>query len=100
MHKHHYFIAFILLLILLFFATKSYPSENLQSLMLASPCAACHGPEGKSPGSIPSLSGKSPLFISMMMKAYKDDKRQSSVMNRIAKGYTNEEIEIIAKTFK
>jgi len=100
MKKHHYVIALILFIILLFFATKVFSSTNSQSLILASPCAGCHGPEGNSPGAIPALNGKSPLFISMMMKAYKNDKRQSSVMNRIAKGYSDEEIDLIAKAFK
>ena len=90
----------ILFLILLFATTNLNATDEQRILMLASPCAGCHGPDGISPGSIPSLSGKDPKYISMLMKAFKNDSQKASVMNRIAKGYTDEEIELIAQAFK
>jgi len=94
-------ISYLILFLILFFITTNLNASNEQRmLMLASPCAGCHGPDGISPGSIPSLSGKEPKYISMLMKAYKSDKQKASVMNRIAKGYTDEEIELISQAFK
>jgi len=100
MSRIHPISCLILFLILLFVTTNLNASEDQRVLMLASPCAGCHGPDGNSPGAIPSLSGKSPQYISMMMKAYKSGGRQATVMNRIAKGYTNKEIELISQAFK
>lgn len=70
-----------------------------RAYMLASSCAACHGPDGNSPDAIPSLNGKSKDYIADAMKAFKSDRRQATVMNRLAKGYSDEEIDIIAGWF-
>ncbi|MCF6211080.1 MAG: hypothetical protein L3J88_01345 [Gammaproteobacteria bacterium] len=75
------------------FATDYRPA------MLATPCAGCHGPDGDSPGSIPSLTGLSTDDIISSMKAFKTDQRKGTVMNRIAKGYSDEEIDLMASYF-
>ncbi len=60
-------------------------------------CFACHGPEGKSPGSIPSLNGKSAEAIVKTMNDFKSGARPSTVMGRHAKGYSDAETAAIAK---
>jgi len=67
--------------------------------MLSNSCAACHGTDGNSPGAIPSIHGKSAEFISSSLRDYRSGKRPSTVMSRHAKGYTDEEIELIGKYF-
>jgi len=74
-------------------------AKDFRPAMFANPCAGCHGPDGHSPGSIPALNKLSAKYISVTMKAYKSDQRQGTVMNRIAKGYTDEEIDLIAQYF-
>jgi len=74
-------------------------ATDYRPAMLANPCAGCHGPDGDSPGSIPSLKGLSAEEIASGMKAFKADRRKGTVMNRIAKGYTDEEIELMASYF-
>ena len=64
---------------------------------LADACAACHGTDGMSPGAIPSLSGKSAGYITRRMNEFRADVREGTVMNRIAKGYDNDEIAAIAQ---
>jgi len=59
-------------------------------------CFSCHGPNGKSPGSIPSLNGKKADFIVKTMKEFSSGERPSTVMGRHAKGYTDAEIEAMA----
>ena len=86
-------------LVILFFSPLSTQAEDLQSAIFATPCAGCHGPDGKSPGSIPSINHLSKSAIIFAMKAFKTDKRPGSVMNRIAKGYTDKEIELMAEYF-
>ncbi len=60
-------------------------------------CFTCHGPEGRSPGSIPSLNGKSADALVKTLQDFKSGARPSTVMARHAKGYTDAEIEAIAK---
>ena len=64
---------------------------------LADACAPCHGTDGRSPGAIPSLSGKSAAYITQRMLEFKAGARQGTVMNRIAKGYDDDEIAAIAQ---
>ena len=63
---------------------------------MANNCFACHGPNGVSPGSIPSLHALTAQNIAEMLKAFKNGQRPSTVMGRHAKGYTNTEIEAIS----
>ena len=67
--------------------------------MLGNACAPCHGTDGKSPGAIPSLAGKSADYISQRMLEFKAGSRAGTVMNRIAKGYTDAEIAALAQHF-
>ena len=67
--------------------------------MLGNACAPCHGTDGLSPGSIPALSGKSANFIVQRMAEYKAGDREGTVMNRIARGYTDAEIALVAQHF-
>jgi sulfide dehydrogenase cytochrome subunit len=73
--------------------------DDGRAYMLASSCTACHGPEGKSPDAIPSLHGKSESFISAALKGFRDGSKPATMMNRLAKGYSDEEIAIIAAWF-
>ncbi|MDD3519243.1 MAG: cytochrome C [Chromatiales bacterium] len=64
--------------------------------ILASTCFTCHGTDGHSPGSIPSIYGFPAEIMIATMKGFKDGTRAATVMNRHAKGYTDEEIELLA----
>ena len=64
---------------------------------LADACAPCHGTDGMSPGAIPALAGKSAAYITQRMLEFKADAREGTVMNRIAKGYDDDEIAAIAQ---
>ena len=75
-------------------------ATDYRPAMLANPCAGCHGTDGISPGPTPTLQGLPSDYIVSTMKAFKTDKRKGTVMNRIAKGYTDEEIELMAKHFE
>ena len=65
--------------------------------MLADACAACHGTDGRSPSTIPSIQGKSADYMMQRLKAFKAGEREGTVMNRIAKGYSDAELLAIAK---
>jgi cytochrome subunit of sulfide dehydrogenase len=59
-------------------------------------CYTCHGTDGRSPGSIPSLTGKNADQVLLMLKEYKSGRLASTVMTRQAKGYTDAELEAMA----
>ena len=69
--------------------------------VLAGACANCHGTDGRSPGAIPSLAGRSESVLRSQMLAYKSDAYPSNttIMNRLAKGYSDEEINALALYF-
>jgi sulfide dehydrogenase cytochrome subunit len=55
-------------------------------------CAGCHGTDGSSVGpSMPAIAGMDPEVFVDAMKAYRDDGRNASIMNRIAKAYSDEQ---------
>ncbi len=68
--------------------------------MLSNTCAGCHGTDGASVGpAIPSIGGMSATYITDMMNAYKSGDTNSTIMGRIAKGYSEDEIGAIANYF-
>jgi sulfide dehydrogenase cytochrome subunit len=67
--------------------------------ILALSCSGCHGPEGKSTSIMPSIYGKTTGYIESALLDFKSGARTSTVMGRHAKGYTAEEIHLIAEYF-
>jgi len=68
--------------------------------MLGNTCAGCHGTNGSSNGpATPSLAGISTEYFIDAMAEYKEGTRPSTIMTRIAKGYTEEEVKLMASFF-
>jgi cytochrome c553 len=67
--------------------------------LLASSCMSCHGPGGKSKGAIPSLAGLDKAYFVKSMQDFKSGARPASVMQRHAKGYTDEEYALMGEYF-
>lgn len=74
-------------------AAQALPSS------LALSCAACHGTDGKSPGSIPTINGRDVKEMKEALTGFKNGTRPATVMNRLAKGYTDQEIDELAEYF-
>lgn len=74
-------------------------AEVSQGAMLSNSCAACHGTDGRSPGAIPSIYGKTSEFIASALHDFRSGKREATVMDRHARGYSDEEIQLIADYF-
>ena len=85
--------------LLLAAATTSQAAGISQGAMLSNSCAACHGTDGKSPGAIPSIHDKSAQFISGALTEFRSGERPSTVMGRHTRGYSDEEIRLIAEHF-
>ena len=68
--------------------------------MLAHACAGCHGTNGGSAGpTMPSLASQSKTAIVDAMKKFKSGERPSTVMGRLAKGYSDAEIDALGDFF-
>lgn len=68
--------------------------------MLANTCAGCHGPNGLSNGpKTPSIAGLPEYKMIEAMNAFKSGERVSTVMQRIAKGYSEYDIKKLASYF-
>jgi cytochrome c553 len=74
-------------------------AADLESAVLANPCAACHGAKGASPDSIPAIDQMPADAIAQALKDFKSGARGGTIMNRIAAGYSDEELDRIAKYF-
>jgi sulfide dehydrogenase cytochrome subunit len=81
------------------FAPPNLSPAGVESL--ASGCAICHGPSGKpAPGSqLDALAGRNAREIVEAMIAFKTGQRPATVMHQISKGYSDAEIEAMARWF-
>lgn len=79
------------------FAAPNLTDKGVRDL--AANCTICHGTQGRpAPGStVAGLAGRSD--IAEVMRAFKDGKREATVMHQIAKGYSDAEVAAIAAYF-
>jgi sulfide dehydrogenase cytochrome subunit len=66
---------------------------------MASNCANCHGTNGMSVGGMPSLAGQSRETLVRSLREFREGKRPATIMHQISKGYSDEQIELIAAFF-
>ena len=67
--------------------------------MLSASCEGCHGTYGRSPGAIPSIAGKSVEYLREALENFRSGEKPATVMGRHVKGYSEEEIRLIAEYF-
>ncbi|MFT3688798.1 c-type cytochrome [Paenirhodobacter sp.] len=80
-------------------ACAGWAGDRMDATVLAGPCAACHGPDGRSPGAIPSLAGQNEDDLRARMRAFRDGTAPATVMTRLMKGYSEDEIAALAHWF-
>lgn len=69
------------------------PAAGPSGMALAFTCAGCHGTDGSSVGpSMPAIAGMDPEVFVDAMKAYQADERNATIMNRIARGYSDAQL--------
>jgi len=66
---------------------------------LAGTCTNCHGTQGRSAGAMPSLAGLSQPYFVEQMKQFREGKRPATIMHQIAKGYTDQQTDLLADYF-
>ncbi|MBF0418984.1 MAG: c-type cytochrome [Magnetococcales bacterium] len=81
-------------------ASSASAETGPTAAMLANTCAGCHGTDGISGGpAMPTIAGFPANHVKTLMKEFKDGSRPSTIMGRLAKGYSDEEVALIADFF-
>lgn len=73
--------------------------DMLLARNLAATCASCHGTNGNARGGMKPLAGLAAGKIVTLVADYKSGDQPASVMHQIAKGYTDEQIKLVAAYF-
>lgn len=85
---------------LILLATAVPATAGPSGQALAFTCAGCHGTDGSSVGpASPHIAGLDPDYFIEAMQAYQGEERNPSIMGRIARGYTDEQLESMATFF-
>ena len=75
-------------------------AEPSTAARLAATCAACHGTAGDTRGAtLPRLAGQPRQTLLATLKAFKTGQRPATIMTQIAKGYTDEQLDLLAAYF-
>ena len=76
------------------------PLKPVSGAMLAETCSGCHGTDGYSEGpATPVLAGIDKNYFVSVMQDFRDDVRHATIMNRIAKAYSNDELTRMSEYF-
>lgn len=73
--------------------------DALLARNLAATCANCHGTNGQARGDMKPLAGLSADKILAAVADYKSGAQPATIMHQIAKGYTDEQMRLIAGYF-
>ncbi len=71
-----------------------------QLAVMAGGCASCHGTDGRLAGAVPAIAGRPQAILESRLLAFKSDTvEDTTVMNRIARGFSDEELSALADHF-
>ena len=79
-------------------ASPAFAQENF-GRNLAATCGACHGTAGKGQGAMPGLAGLEKDYLVKQMQDFKSGARPATVMHQLAKGFSDEQIALMAEYF-
>ncbi|MFO7954681.1 c-type cytochrome [Thioalkalivibrio sp.] len=98
--SHFYLVGLAASLVMAGTATQAFAEDDeiTRGQLMAASCTACHNAAGAEEG-MPDLSRIPADVIEDQMKAFRDGDRDATIMDRHAKGYTDEEIEAMAGYF-
>lgn len=73
--------------------------DPVKGKMLSLSCASCHGTDGKSEAITPYIAGMGKANMYQILLDYKTGKKTDTMMQKHAKGFSDEELEQIAYYF-
>lgn len=81
-------------------ASSGQAQADATTELLAAGCANCHGPDGVSPGAMPTIAGASLDVLKATLLAFRNDEAAgTTVMVRLAKGFSEDELIALAEHF-
>jgi len=79
--------------------SEGQPSDPNLGRSLAATCANCHGTNGVSVGEVASLAGRPKDELARKMQDFKAGRTPGTIMPQLAKGFTDEQIDVVAAWF-
>jgi cytochrome c553 len=80
-------------------ATAAEAADPHVARNLAATCTACHGTGGKSVGGMRNLAGEAKADLLHSLRSFRSGEKPATVMHQISKGYTDEQLQLIAAYF-
>lgn len=74
-------------------------AQNPRGAQLAATCANCHGTNGVARGEMKPLAGMPAEKLLAAINDYRNGNQPATIMHQIAKGYTEEQLKLIAAFF-
>lgn len=89
-----------LVLALGFWCTEALAAQPPPGPAKTQTCATCHGPRGISVApDAPNLAGQPQIYLAAQLQAFRDGRRLHPVMNLIAKGLSDQDIEQLSSWY-
>ena len=80
-------------------STRPLYAQAPQPPLIAQACVGCHGQAGVGSGAVPKIAGYSRDLFIAQWTAFRNKERPATMMDRIAKGYTDAEVAVLADYF-
>ena len=74
-------------------------AQTPQPPLIAQACAGCHGQAGAGIGSVPKIAGYNRDLFIAQWAAFRAKQRPAAIMDRVATGYTDAEVAVLADYF-